>query len=377
MYVKDIMILEGDWTNKELLPYFEGIKSVSENESNIIKLNTISHNIFDGDKLFPSIIKNGSMFNGLKFIQLNKSSFGFKGTVTAQPTVLFENMQSCLVDGKTYTVSGNYVRFEITYYDGTKSWPKSFVYNQSTISSVKVYFQLGTSSVGNYYDEVVYIQVEDGNQTDYKECKSDSLQLQLTAPLRSLPNGVVDTIDYEKGIITRNVGKVVLNGSESWIVEGVDVGNFISIPAPMFAVRSPIISDRFVETIIAAASTENIIGIMTTDGPSVRLRIKFKDTNCTLEEGKAWLQSNPVTVYYQLANPTTEQVDNKATIQTFKDGYIQLENSITPIVNLDFSTNYPSIVANMKEKLDALMDRMATVEAYITAQAAASVLNNI
>lgn len=378
MYVKDIMILEGDWTDKEIPSYFEGIKSVGEDDGNIIKLNTISHNIFDGDRLFANIIKNGNMSDGLKFTQINKSAFNIKGTVTSAPTVVFEDMKSYFSNGKSYTIRGNYVRFEITYYDGTKSWPKNFVYNKATTSSIKVYFQLGSSSVGELYDEIIYVQVEEGGQSDYSDCKSDTLQLQLSEPLRALPNGIKDTIDYEKGIVTRNIGKIIFNASETNINKRNDGNgtNTISfnVPFSLQISKSYCISDKFNYD----ASTSNGIEGAGFDDASFFVEIlRSKLTTQDVAGFKAWLQANPITVYYQLANPTTEKISNAETLQTFKDGYIQLENSIAPVVDLDFSTNYPSIVANMKEKLDAIMDRMATVEAYITAQAAASVLNNI
>ncbi|NFH85090.1 hypothetical protein FDA28_17400, partial [Clostridium botulinum] len=43
------MILEGDWTNKEIPQYFEGIKSVGEAEGNKISILTCGGNLFGGN----------------------------------------------------------------------------------------------------------------------------------------------------------------------------------------------------------------------------------------------------------------------------------------------------------------------------------------
>ncbi|MBY6838869.1 hypothetical protein, partial [Clostridium botulinum] len=55
--LKDFMILEGDWTGKEIPPYFEGIKSTGELEGN--KISILSHG--------KNLIKNGNGENELGF----------------------------------------------------------------------------------------------------------------------------------------------------------------------------------------------------------------------------------------------------------------------------------------------------------------------
>ena len=52
------------------------------------------------------------------------------------------------------------------------------------------------------------------NKLAYEKYKWMTTTIALNNPLRSLPDGVYDT--YESGVITRRVGSVVLNGSETW-----------------------------------------------------------------------------------------------------------------------------------------------------------------
>ena len=48
IWIKDLMILEGDWTNKPIPNYFEGIKSFGEAEGNKISILSHGKNLFDG-----------------------------------------------------------------------------------------------------------------------------------------------------------------------------------------------------------------------------------------------------------------------------------------------------------------------------------------
>lgn len=61
--------------------------------------------------------------------------------------------------------------------------------------------------------ENMQIQIEEGEKTSYEPYQGNDYTIQ-TEPLRSLPNGVKDTIE-EDGI-HRRVGRVVLDGSENW-----------------------------------------------------------------------------------------------------------------------------------------------------------------
>ena len=47
-----IMLLEGDWTNKEIPEYFEGMKPVGELEGNILKIKSQNKNLFNTNNLY-------------------------------------------------------------------------------------------------------------------------------------------------------------------------------------------------------------------------------------------------------------------------------------------------------------------------------------
>lgn len=159
----------------------------------------------------------------------------------------------------------------------------------------------GTGSTGvQFYD----IMVNYGAKfVDYEPFAGyTETKLPLTEPLRSLPNGVCDTL--EGNVITRRVGNVVLDGSsdEQWAVsEHSQVAmclNFVNGLDVAFSAISNIGKQKNTSwdslLLGQCQNTDRAFG--------------FKSTVSTLEELKTYLQSNPITVLYELATPTTEQI---------------------------------------------------------------------
>lgn len=130
----------------------------------------------------------------------------------------------------------------------------------------------------------------------------------LNITLRALPNGVCDT--YENGVITRKVGFIEFDGSEdeAWVVNGTGVANFGEISLRrLMKPAGKLLSNKFVRVNINFGASSNPIGVFA--GNSGEVRIKYTNTEITLEELKTWLQSNPVKLWYELKDPTTEEVD--------------------------------------------------------------------
>lgn len=64
---------------------------------------------------------------------------------------------------------------------------------------------------GEYYKDIIFYL--DGQTSDYEPYQGNDYTIQ-TEPLRSLPNGVKDTIEADG--IHRRVGRIVLDGTEPW-----------------------------------------------------------------------------------------------------------------------------------------------------------------
>ena len=134
----------------------------------------------------------------------------------------------------------------------------------------------------------------------------------LNITLRALPNGVCDT--YENGVITRRVGVVEFDGSadESWAKNsGTDYTYQITLPDISLVEVSDgndILSDRFIAKMSNAtlSSGEFRRGGGNTVGNNILVFHYDGLTTDDLNAWERWLASNPVTIWYELATPTTE-----------------------------------------------------------------------
>lgn len=134
----------------------------------------------------------------------------------------------------------------------------------------------------------------------------------LNITLRALPNGVCDT--YEDGIVTRRIGKVVFDGSD----DGYRVNNYTSPSSSSNNFGYYIIA---ISGIVNAASSANIKSFLVNKLQKVIKPTVAEEMSCyqintnivvftnqyiTKEEFNSFLQSNPITVWYELDTPTTE-----------------------------------------------------------------------
>lgn len=143
----------------------------------------------------------------------------------------------------------------------------------------------------------------------------ETTTVELNQPLRELPNGVKDTV--ENGVVTRRVREITYDGSndESWDLNGLYGEKYVcfSTSAPNIT-TSPykvgnVICDKFpyrpYEDSSVSPDSEYIIG---GSGYIYVLIEKSRLSESTAQGFKTWLQSNPITVWYELDVPITEQI---------------------------------------------------------------------
>lgn len=131
----------------------------------------------------------------------------------------------------------------------------------------------------------------------------------LNITLRALPNGVCDT--YEDRVITRRVGYIEFDGSsdENWITDiSVDVIRFKiltnnSQSGVIGAKRESCLSNRFKQNL---GLTNNVGDCFMSDG---LFYVITDQSITTVTQFKTWLQTHATGVWYQIATPTTEEVD--------------------------------------------------------------------
>lgn len=142
----------------------------------------------------------------------------------------------------------------------------------------------------------------------------ETTTVELNQPLRELPNGVKDTI--ENGVVTRRVGEITFNGSETWLKNAGNTNNWLYHIA-ITHVNAKGLCDSLphneIDVINSDGSGINRVGFNFTQYEKVMyLNVGYYMEQAgltnTVDNLKTWLQSNPITVWYELATPTTEQI---------------------------------------------------------------------
>lgn len=140
----------------------------------------------------------------------------------------------------------------------------------------------------------------------------ETTTLQLNQPLRELPNGVKDTV--ENGIVTRRVGEITYDGSsdESWNFDTTykyAAININGVTGYNIGVKNILCDKLYVINSNGSISdSTNVIRYGSSNNNNKVLYVHIDDTITSVSEFKTWLQSNPITVWYELATPTTEQI---------------------------------------------------------------------
>lgn len=220
----------------------------------------------------------------------------------------------------SFDCNGNYRQLVIFDKTGNYNFTKNLILQDNQI------LQGHNSKTFNTKDnELIYVLLYSGNGSQGTSIYSNVMinkgtteqpyapfmgqsTIPLDITLRALPNGVRDT--YENGVVTRRIGEIEFDGSsdEGWSLKGTGVANFGEIS--LYRLLKPagkLLSNKFVQVNISLGASSNPIGVFS--GNSGEVRIKYTNAEITLEELKTWLQSNPVKLWYELKEPTTEQVD--------------------------------------------------------------------
>jgi hypothetical protein len=265
---------------------------------------------------------NTFSFKGVTFTINKDKSILLSGTATE--TIYWNDgkLSANLYNDKIYTLSGcpsggGLNKYYMYLYNESFSLNDTGngVTNMSKVTK-KVVFGIAILSGVNVNGLVFKPQLEIGTTaTDYQPYQGfETTTVELNQPLRELPNGVKDTI--ENGVVTRRVGEITFNGSETWLKNAGNTNNWLYHIA-ITHVNAKGLCDSL---------PHNEIDVINSDGSGIN-RVGFNFTKYekvmylnvgyymeqagltnTVENLKTWLQSNPITVWYELATPTTEQI---------------------------------------------------------------------
>lgn len=237
-----------------------------------------------------------------------------------QYTLMFRKSNN--VDGVVYIFpfTKNNVRMKPTFKNITGNGNIAYTFTTPQ-DCYYVNFRVGINTSGNtctFSDFIVLYGTHTWNDvTEFVPFQGfETTAIQLNQPLRELPNGVKDTI--ENGVVTRRVGEITFDGSsdEYWVKNASsDPSNWMYYISMSKTRGKGLCNSLAYETIyVINQGTElDNVGFNLDHNVSVMyLNVGYYMEQAgltnTVASLKTWLQSNPITVWYELAMPNTEQI---------------------------------------------------------------------
>ena len=203
---------------------------------------------------------------------------------------------------------------------------------------------------------------EESTHHDYEPYKSNTTTFDQkddkTIVLRSLPNGVCDTLNVETGEYVQRIGEVTKNNSTGFRLSGggwenkSDVCTFEHFkPEGMkvqLANNKPTLNCDKVPSNTFTTQWKNSKGIESItqhSGGGIVLSItRDKLLTQDVDGLNTYLQSNPLTIQYELATPIVSTIDIQGFPYAYTNGHVQLSSghsgqSLTPKVEYSLSAN--------------------------------------
>lgn len=168
---------------------------------------------------------------------------------------------------------------------------------------LRTYLYIPNGSSIDFKFRITLSPIENANFETYKPIYTTPLSLIL----RALPNGVKDT--YENRVITRRVGEIEFDGSEDENIASVtNIGNTNRFRFELSNNLSASTANGICDKLPFEGNYTNDKEHFYTQTNNIFIFLNKERAN-SIEELRSYLQSNPIRIWYQLATPTTEQVD--------------------------------------------------------------------
>ena len=214
-----------------------------------------------------------------------------------------------------------------------------------------------------FYNNVI---ISEGNVVPtYEPYQESTYSYILDEPLRQLPSGVADSINLETGVLTRRVGKVVLDGENftpqnhtindtslcRWLIyqnDNVANTNVISTYCSQYPSALPI--ETWLGTKMGICQNNS--------GNSLYLYRDDININANSESGRNKLieefKANPLTVYYELVEPITEQL-TPTQLKSFEGTtHIMSNNTLQARTSVKIHSYVQAVVTNLINENEAL-----------------------
>lgn len=404
-----VILLEGDWTNKPIPQYFEGMKSVGQDDVNGHKIEILSSKYKANFFVNSQCLKMGSNNEGTgtSTLMTDESEKYYRAIPDKNRKVsLYSKLQKSedFESGQEHIISvmvrsqkdayiniydnGNSSTTSNTTFVRANGWT-TITTNSTNISKTDALILV--SDVYDSYLDYKNFKLEKGSiASGWMPCIADESystwnllnkkEISLNEPLRGLPNGVKDTIEKINGEwkIVRRCSEVVLNGSEPWALLtetdkektiGFRILNFL--PLSRYGDKyKMVVCDRFPsykhnlwKKDYEGITTENNIGDAINDTQLQIIISKSKLSSQDVAGFKQWLSENPTKVIYELVTPIIEDV-SPVTLQCWKNGTISIDEILPVETTHTVALNKPAQIKRNIEELTVLRKRVQALEDF-------------
>lgn len=341
--------------------YFAGMKSVGELEENKIEILSSNKNLVDWSTRKSYLIRD------VDIVQNDDNGFIFRATAWNVGIILYVDIKyfyknsyyklsTSLPDGADRLCPLS----DILYLDNDKNVLGKVNFNSGIIYTnnipantkyIRLFFKNYTND-GAMTNGIASVQIEkvsdsSGTNTDYIPHAENKKQILLNEPLRAVGDTKDRFVQIDgKWYVERNCGELVFDGSEDeeWDVSPSDWSLPNSI---VFAIVFPnskgydwgkydgteCLCDKIPSYSDSYLYGNDVFGFTNDNiGAYKRFRIpKSYLSSETFLAFRQWLQSNPVTVVYELASPTYEPVEISPVLNTYTDVTHITNNSTIPM----------------------------------------------
>lgn len=294
-----------------------------------------------------NLLTNAKLRNGNAGILLTKNEDGsivLNGKTNISEYLEFDitkstkgNYNASWLNGITLTSFGADLRYVVKNSSGTNLSDVSMVdksnytYNYNDIPTKLIYY----IPAGNTFNNTkFYPMFNKGTQPKpYQPYFNNTYPVYLEQPLRK--NGdYADYIDWKEGKVVRNIGEVILDGSENWILQSINsynIANFRAIIDNLKKIEahsSKGFCNRLSQQVDAIANTKNE-GFLLNEYKNIYIRIN-KNRADTINSFKTWLSQNNVKVDYVLETPVEEAIELPQIPTTNGNNIITIDTKVKP-----------------------------------------------
>ena len=346
-YFKNAILLEGDWTNRELPPYFEGMKSVGQDDTNGHNIEILSEN---KNMLNVELINetggtnaaNGQLYPNM--FMYNETRCRTKNFIKVKPNTDY------------YFSSNNKFDFVIVEFDKNNiqildtNWTlgQEFLYRTSSqCENIIIIVRKLDNSVIAPEDVVGHLQM-----IPYSTNMIDKKEVKLNEPLRGLPNGVKDKIIKRNGqwVVERNCSEIIIDGTQAGVLitqapqDVIHFGIHLKLAKTNQRGNNSPITDKLPRNTNADTINDNFEGAYIESTKDLRLMISKSKLQAVDKNGViAYLSKNPIKVIYQLETPIYEPLKIEPTLNTYIGTTHIFNDSVIP--------------ANIKVTVDRVLNR--------------------